>query len=67
MPYAVTDVARDRLTTLRQQATTALLARVNAEGFPGSWPTVIGIPRRCMPAGGADRGGLGPPDDSRPS
>ncbi|NJP88589.1 dihydrofolate reductase family protein [Nonomuraea sp. FMUSA5-5] len=43
MPYAVTDVARDHLTSLWQPATTALLGRVNAEGFLGFWPTVIGM------------------------
>ncbi|WP_327699758.1 dihydrofolate reductase family protein [Streptomyces sp. NBC_00459] len=43
MPYAVTDVARDHLTSLWQSATTALLGRVNAEGFLGFWPTVIGM------------------------
>ncbi|MBY8840421.1 dihydrofolate reductase family protein [Streptomyces sp. SP2-10] len=43
MPYAVTDVARDHLTNLWQPATTALLGRVNAEGFLGFWPTVIGM------------------------
>ncbi|GAA4977927.1 dihydrofolate reductase family protein [Actinoplanes utahensis] len=42
LPYAVTDVARDHLTNLWQPATTALLGRVNAEGFLGFWPTVIG-------------------------
>ncbi|MFC1436216.1 dihydrofolate reductase family protein [Streptacidiphilus sp. N1-3] len=42
MPYALTDVARDHLTGLWQSATTALLGRVNAEGFLGFWPTVIG-------------------------
>ncbi len=42
MPYAVTEVARDHLTNLWQPATTALLGRVNAEGFLGYWPTVIG-------------------------
>ncbi|MCT9094035.1 dihydrofolate reductase family protein [Streptomyces sp. ASQP_92] len=41
MPYAVSDVARDHLTSLWQPATTALLGRVNAEGFLGFWPTVI--------------------------
>lgn len=40
MPYAVTDVARDHLTSLWQSATTALLGRVNAEGFMGFWPSV---------------------------
>ncbi|MEU6394357.1 dihydrofolate reductase family protein [Streptomyces sp. NPDC046939] len=42
MPYAVTDVARDHLTGLWKSASTALLGRVNAEGFLGFWPTVIG-------------------------
>jgi dihydrofolate reductase len=40
MPYAVTDVARDHLTSLWEPATTALLGRVNAEGFLGFWPSV---------------------------
>jgi dihydrofolate reductase len=43
MPYAVSDVARDHLTSLWETATTALLGRVNAEGFLGFWPTVIGM------------------------
>lgn len=43
MPYAVTDVARDHLTSLWEPSTTALLGRVNAEGFLGFWPTVIGM------------------------
>ncbi|GGV12953.1 riboflavin biosynthesis protein RibD [Streptomyces filipinensis] len=43
MPYAVTDVSRDHLTSLWEPATTALLGRVNAEGFLGFWPTVIGM------------------------
>jgi dihydrofolate reductase len=43
MPYAITDVARDHLTSLWEPATTALLGRVNAEGFLGFWPTVIGM------------------------
>ncbi|MEU4428314.1 dihydrofolate reductase family protein [Actinoplanes sp. NPDC024001] len=42
MPYAVTDVARDHMTRLWKPATTALLGRVNAEGFLGYWPTIIG-------------------------
>ncbi|MFE3253579.1 dihydrofolate reductase family protein [Streptomyces sp. NPDC059209] len=42
MPYAHSDVARDLLTSLWEPATTALLGRVNAEGFLGFWPTVIG-------------------------
>ncbi|MEU5952327.1 dihydrofolate reductase family protein [Streptomyces sp. NPDC047525] len=43
MPYAHTDVARDLMTSLWESATTALLGRVNAEGFLGFWPTVIGM------------------------
>ncbi|MFD9391035.1 dihydrofolate reductase family protein [Streptomyces sp. NPDC060000] len=43
MPYAMTDVARDHLTSLWEPATTALLGRVNAEGFLGFWPSVIGM------------------------
>ncbi|MEV0124350.1 dihydrofolate reductase family protein [Streptomyces sp. NPDC050703] len=43
LPYAQTDVARDHLTGLWEPATTALLGRVNAEGFLGFWPTVIGM------------------------
>jgi dihydrofolate reductase len=43
MPYAVSDVARDHLTRIWQSATTAVLGRVNAEGFLGFWPTVIGM------------------------
>ncbi|MBG0563970.1 dihydrofolate reductase family protein [Actinoplanes aureus] len=43
LPYAVTDVARDHLTSLYEPATTALLGRTNAEGFLGFWPTVIGM------------------------
>lgn len=43
MPYALTDVARDHLTSLWAPATTALLGRVNAEGFLGFWPTVVGM------------------------
>ncbi|TCC56102.1 riboflavin biosynthesis protein RibD [Kribbella pittospori] len=38
VPYAVTDVARDHLTRIWEGATTALLGRVNAEGFMGYWP-----------------------------
>lgn len=43
LPYAVGDVARDHLTSLWEPATTALLGRVNAEGFLGFWPTVVGM------------------------
>lgn len=40
MPYALSDVSRDHLTGLWQNATTALLGRTNAEGFFAYWPTV---------------------------
>ena len=43
MPYAMTEVARDHLTSLWTTATTALLGRVNAEGFLEYWPTIIGV------------------------
>ncbi|MFD3430147.1 dihydrofolate reductase family protein [Nocardia fluminea] len=39
--YATTEVARDHLTRLWSGATTALLGRVNAEGFLAFWPTVL--------------------------
>ncbi|MFC8074489.1 dihydrofolate reductase family protein [Streptomyces sp. NPDC057307] len=38
--YATTEVARDHLTRIWEGATTALLGRLNAEGFLGFWPTV---------------------------
>ena len=38
--YATTDVARDQLDRFWRGATTALLGRVNAEGFLGYWPPV---------------------------
>ncbi|WP_327092506.1 dihydrofolate reductase family protein [Nonomuraea sp. NBC_01738] len=38
--YATTDVARDQMTRMRENATTALLGRVLAEGFLGYWPSV---------------------------
>ncbi|QIG44347.1 riboflavin biosynthesis protein RibD [Nocardioides anomalus] len=41
MPYAVSDAARDHLTSLWESATTAVLGRKNAEGFLGWWPQVI--------------------------
>lgn len=41
VPYAITDVARDHLTSLWKPATTGVMGRVNAEGFLGFWPTVI--------------------------
>ncbi|MCX4979785.1 dihydrofolate reductase family protein [Streptomyces sp. NBC_00572] len=40
LPYATTEVARNHLTHIWENATTALLGRVNAEGFLGYWPTV---------------------------
>lgn len=40
VPYATTEVARDHLTRIWQTATTALLGRLNAEGFLGFWPSV---------------------------
>ncbi|MEV7370487.1 dihydrofolate reductase family protein [Streptomyces sp. NPDC090301] len=40
IPYATTEVARDHLDRIRENATTALLGRVNAEGFLGYWPAV---------------------------
>lgn len=43
MPYAVSDVARDHLTQIWEPATTAVMGRVNAEGFLGWWPNVIGM------------------------
>lgn len=36
-PYVSTDVARDHLTRIWQDATTAVLGRGNAEGFMGYW------------------------------
>ena len=40
IPYATTEVARDQLTRSWESATTALLGRINAEGFLGFWPSV---------------------------
>ncbi|MGX2994325.1 dihydrofolate reductase family protein [Streptomyces sp. JNUCC 64] len=39
-PYVTTEVARNHLTRIWEGATTALLGRVNAEGFLTYWPTV---------------------------
>jgi dihydrofolate reductase len=39
-PYVTSEVARGQLTRIWEGATTALLGRVNAEGFLGYWPTV---------------------------
>ncbi|MEV0065654.1 dihydrofolate reductase family protein [Amycolatopsis sp. NPDC050768] len=41
VPYAMTEVARNHLARLHDGATTAVLGRLNAEGFLGFWPTVI--------------------------
>ncbi len=38
--YATTEVARRHLTRIWEKATTAVLGRLNAEGFLGFWPTV---------------------------
>ncbi|MFG2087035.1 MULTISPECIES: dihydrofolate reductase family protein [unclassified Spirillospora] len=40
VPYATTEVARGHLSRIWEGATTALLGRVNAEGFLGYWPSV---------------------------
>jgi dihydrofolate reductase len=37
VPYMTTEVARDQLTRIWESATTALLGRLNAEGFMGFW------------------------------
>lgn len=42
VPYMTTDVARDQLTRIWEGATTALLGRLNAQGFMGFWPRVAG-------------------------
>ncbi|MEU5847496.1 dihydrofolate reductase family protein [Saccharopolyspora shandongensis] len=39
-PYTTTEVARNHLTRIWESATTAVLGRINAEGFLGYWPTV---------------------------
>ncbi|MEV0250009.1 dihydrofolate reductase family protein [Nocardia sp. NPDC050712] len=38
--YATTETARNHLTRIHENATTAVLGRRNAEGFLGFWPTV---------------------------
>lgn len=38
--YATGDVARNHLTRLWENATTAVLGRLNAQGFLGFWPSV---------------------------
>jgi dihydrofolate reductase len=40
VPYATTEVARNHLGRITEGATTALLGRLNAEGFMGFWPMV---------------------------
>ncbi|MFD7304426.1 dihydrofolate reductase family protein [Streptomyces pharetrae] len=40
VPYAITEAARNHLARIHDGATTALLGRLNAEGFLGYWPTV---------------------------
>ncbi|WBQ02562.1 dihydrofolate reductase family protein [Kribbella sp. CA-293567] len=40
IPFATTDVARDHMTRLYKNATTAVLGRLNAEGFLSYWPSV---------------------------
>ena len=40
VPYATTEVARDHMSGIWEDATTAVLGRVNAEGFLGYWPSV---------------------------
>jgi dihydrofolate reductase len=40
IPYATTDVARNQLDRLHENATTAVLGRLNAEGFLGFWPSM---------------------------
>ena len=39
-PYVTTEVARDHMTRMWQDATTALLGRTSAEGFMGYWSAV---------------------------
>ncbi|MFD9940524.1 dihydrofolate reductase family protein [Nonomuraea sp. NPDC059023] len=39
-PYVTSDVARDHMNLIWENATTAVLGRVNAEGFIGYWSTV---------------------------
>jgi dihydrofolate reductase len=42
VPYATTEVARRQLARIWENATTALLGRLNAQGFMGFWPSVAG-------------------------
>lgn len=43
-PYVTSDVARDHMARMLDNATTALLGRVNAEGFLGYWPPIADDP-----------------------
>ncbi|HEY7594452.1 MAG TPA: dihydrofolate reductase family protein [Actinophytocola sp.] len=40
VPYATTEVGRNHLSRITDGATTALLGRLNAQGFMGFWPSV---------------------------
>lgn len=40
IPYVTTETARNQMSRIWENATTALLGRRNAEGFLGFWPTV---------------------------
>ncbi|WP_018683096.1 dihydrofolate reductase family protein [Actinokineospora enzanensis] len=40
VPYAITDLGRDHLGRIHENATTALFGRRNAEGFLGFWPSI---------------------------
>ncbi|MEV0569101.1 hypothetical protein [Dactylosporangium sp. NPDC050588] len=44
VPHAVTDESRSHMLRVTGPATTALLGRVNYEGFGGFWPAVAGNP-----------------------
>ncbi|RVX45203.1 RibD domain-containing protein [Nonomuraea polychroma] len=39
-PYVTSEVARNHMNRIWENATTALLGRLNAEGFMGYWPSV---------------------------
>ncbi|WP_327103712.1 dihydrofolate reductase family protein [Nonomuraea glycinis] len=39
-PYVTSEVARDHMNRIWESATTALLGRINAEGFMSYWPAV---------------------------
>ncbi|MEV0345940.1 dihydrofolate reductase family protein [Nonomuraea sp. NPDC050680] len=39
-PYVTSEIARDHMNLIWESATTALLGRINAEGFMGFWPSV---------------------------